>query len=201
MAPYYDWWVYEFGHDYTEQGELFELVTKASLETQFTGWVVHQTGWTRRNAAGLEQVVNEVTRHLGEQKGRLELWSKSNAKELGLDLLCYRPFPDNRVGIPVYLTQCASGANWKSKLSTPHLGTWRNVIQFTTMPKRAFATPFAFLDREFIQHSTVVDGLLLDRCRLLGASRCNIDWVSPDLQDRLLAWAEHRTEVLLERSM
>jgi len=201
MAPYYDWWVHEFGHDYTEQGELFELVTQASLEAQFTDWTVYQTGWTRSNAVGLERVVKEVAGRLGEQKGHLELWNEPNAKELGLDLLCYRPFPDSRVGIPVYLAQCASGANWKSKLSAPNLGVWRNVIQFTTMPTRALAAPFALSDREFIHASAAVDGLLLDRCRLLGASQCDASWLSQELRDRLVAWIEPRTEVLLQRSM
>ena len=32
LAPYYDWWVSQFGRDYTEQGELFELLTKELIK-------------------------------------------------------------------------------------------------------------------------------------------------------------------------
>jgi len=202
LAPSYDWWASEFGRDYTDQGDLFELLTKESLEAQYgSTWIVHQTGWTRTNTASLGQVVEKVAACLGEVKGRLELWNDPNAKEMGLDLLWYRPFPDNRVGIPVYLVQCASGANWKPKLHTPNLKVWRSLIQFTTTPQRAFSAPFSFSDKVFAQNCVIVDGVLLDRCRLLGASRYNDAWVSPSLRDRLIAWIEPRAEVLLRRSM
>lgn len=200
LANYYDWWVSEFGYDYTEQGELFEILTMESLKAQFQGWAIYQTGWSRTNVAGLAQVVDGVANCLGEVKGRFELWNDPNAKELGLDLVWYRPFPDNRVGISVYLMQCASGGNWKSKLKTPDLEVWRQIIQFTTMPKRAFSAPISFLDREFIRNCVLVDGLLIDRCRLLGASRYHQDWVSQPLKDRITAWATPRVEVLLRRS-
>lgn len=121
LASYYDWWFKTFGSDYTEQGDLFELLTKASLEAQFNGWEIYQTGWTRTNTSGLVSIVNEVATRLGEELVHPELWDTANAKEMGLDLLCYRRFPDDRLGIPVYLMQCASGADWKPKLRTPDL--------------------------------------------------------------------------------
>jgi hypothetical protein len=201
LAPYYDWWMSQFGHDYTEQGELFEQLTKASLEAQFSFWEIHQTGWTRTNASGLRQVVNEVVIRLGEQLAHFEQWDQSSAKEMGLDLLCYRQFPDNRVGIPVYLMQCASGGDWKSKLKTPDLDVWNDMVRFRNCPQRAFAAPFAFTDNLFTQNCVFVKGLLLDRCRLLGASRYDEAWVSHPLRDRLIAWAEPRVTALLRRSM
>ena len=151
IAPYYDWWASEIGGDYNEQGELFELLTKESLEAQYQEWRFLHTGWARSNTAGLERIVNEIAEHLGESQGRLALWNEPNVKELGLDLLFYRSYPDGRVGIPVYLMQCASGGNWHSKRNTPDLNIWGNVVQFTTMPKRAFAVPFALEDKEFTQ--------------------------------------------------
>ncbi len=201
LATHYDWWSGKFGPDYTEQGELFELLTKEALEVQFgSQWIIHQTGWTRTNTVNLRQVVTEVYTQLGELEGRLALWDDPNAKELGLDLLCYRPFPDNRVGIPVYLMQCASGSDWKSKLKTPDLSIWRNVIQFSTPPNRAFSTPLAFLDDQFTKNCIIIEGPLLDRCRLLCASQYKADWVPQPLQNRLIAWSEPRVDELLARS-
>lgn len=200
LATYYDWWTVEFGSDYNEQGHLFELVTQKSIETQFADWYVFRTGWASSNVVQLLQVVDEVAQRLCEMKGRIELWDEAQAKELGLDILWYRPFPDNRAGISVYLVQCASGANWRSKLATPDLNAWRSLIQFTTMPKRAFSTPFSFLDADFSRNCVLVDGILLDRCRLLNASRHKVDWVSADLADRIRNWVAPRVQRLLMRS-
>ena len=201
LASSYDWWISEFGRDYTEQGELFEQLTKESLEAQFgSNWIIYQTGWTRTNTVRLKEVVNEVIVRLGENPGDIELWDHSNAKEMGLDLLCYKPFPDKRIGIPVYLMQCASGGNWKSKLYTPDLNVWNDLVRFRNQPVKAFSTPFSFLDEQFKQNCVFVKGLLMDRCRLLCASRYNQDWVSETLKGRIIAWADPRVKVLLERS-
>jgi len=200
LAPYYDWWRHEFGNDYTKQGDLFEQLVKASLEAQLCSWEIHQTGWTRTSTDGLRQVVNKVATRLGEELVHSELWDQSKAKDMGLDLLCYRPFPDNRVGIPVYLMQCASGGNWQGKLKTPDLDIWNDMISFRNQPLRAFAAPFSFLDDEFTKSCVRVKGLFLDRCRLLGAFHYHENWVSKPLQDQITAWAEPRVEVLLKRS-
>ncbi len=198
LAPFYDWWTKEFGPDYTDQGDLFELLTQESLAFHFSGWTVYQTGWTRVNTVGLKQIVSDVASRLGEQLVHLGLWDQPNAKEMGLDLLCYRAFSDGRVGIPVYLMQCASGGNWRIKLHTPDLNVWNDMIRFRNQPQRAFSAPFSFLDNEFTKNCVVVKGLFLDRCRLLKESRT---WISQLLADRIIEWAEPRIEVLLEKSV
>lgn len=202
LAPQYDWWVKEFGQDYIEQGELFELLTKESLEAHLSKWQVYQTGWTRTNTPGLSQIVTEVANRLGEMLTHTELWAKPGAKEAGLDLLCYREFPDRRVGIPVYLVQCASGGNWDDKLHTPNLGLWRDMITFRNTPQKAFSIPFALSQDELMRACVLAKGtdglgLFLDRCRLLIGSE---DWLSREVNDRIIAWAEPRVKKLLDKS-
>lgn len=197
LAPFYDWWKEK---EYNVQGELFELLTKESLMAQFGGWEIYQTGWTRSNVARLKDVAVEVANRLGEDLGDLGTWDDPRKKEMGLDLLCYRPFPDGRRGIPVYLLQCASGDDWDLKLHTPDLNKWRDIIHFKNEPLKAFSTPFTFQEREYNQIIASVRGLFMDRCRLLCASRHNENWVSQDLQDRLIAWAEPRIANLIEMS-
>jgi hypothetical protein len=196
LAECYPEWAKVFGSNYTQQGELFELLTKESLEHQFPGWQIHQTGWTRSRTVRLAQVVEDVASRLGEATGHMNLWTNPNAKEKGLDLLVYRPFEDKRVGIPVYLMQCASGRNWETKLKTPDIAIWRNVIRFTVEPKRAFSAPFALLDDDFERTCVVVEGMVLDRYRLLAASGRGADWVSPSLKDRIINWARPRIAAL-----
>jgi len=197
LSVWYRNWYRQFGRDYTEQGELFELLTKESLEYQFSDWKIHHTGWSRTNTIKLSEVVSDIADRLGEARGQLEPWASPNANEAGLDLVCYRPFPDSRVGIPVYLLQCASGGDWEEKLHTPELKVWTKIIQFAAEPRKAFATPFSFLDDAFTRICNLVDGMLLDRCRLLAACHYRENWVSQSLKDRIIAWAQPRIAALL----
>lgn len=196
LAKWYPDWARSFGQDFTKQGELFETLTKESLQKMFSGWEIDATGWTRTKTQKLHKVVSKVAERLGEPIGSKISWTRPEAKDAGLDLLCYRPFPDGRVGIPVYLMQCASGANWKNKTSTPNVNTWRNLIQFTSEPKKAFATPFALLDDEFKINCLPVNGLLIDRYRLLSPARDNLNWVSMNLQKDLIKWLRPRINKL-----
>ena len=196
LAKWYRPWAKKFGSNYTEQGELFEILTKKSLEAHFQGWKVHSTGWTRTQSRRLGAIVKDVSSLLGESEGPLERWTRPSASDAGLDLVLYRPFNDARVGIPVYLFQCASGGDWEGKLHTPRLEIWTRIVDFAAKPKKAFATPFSFLDDEFVRNCNLVDGLLLDRYRLLAAGDENPDWISSDLRDRLIAWCEPRVASL-----
>ena len=185
-------WNKKFKAGYNEQGELFELLTKESLEKQFGGWSSVLTGWSRSSPAKLKGVVDAIVNQLGEKKGELEIWASPDANEAGLDLVCYRPFGDNRVGIPVYLFQCASGENWTTKFHTPNIKLWTKVILFAATPQKAFSTPFAVEDIKFRRYCNLVDGFMLDRYRLLMPTGPSRDWLSANVKDRLIKWMEPR---------
>ena len=193
---WYHNWAKQFGKDYTEQGELFEDLTRESLKQLFPLWEVHATGWTRTRVAGLRVVVDGVAKKLGEAVGELTRWTRESANEAGLDLMLFRPFADGRTGLPVFLFQCASGSDWDQKLHTPDVRIWTKVIQFPSDPKKAFATPFAFLADDFTKTANIVNGLLLDRLRLLAPSDMNPDWVPDELRRRIVAWMQPRIDVL-----
>lgn len=196
FAKWYPDWAKQLGRDFREQGELFELMTKQALEALLGGWKCHLTGWARTRANKLGKIVAEIAGILGETIGRVERWTRPAANEAGLDLMCYRPFPDGRVGIPVYLLQCASGGDWDGKLHTPRLEIWRRIVEFAAVPRKAFATPFSFLDQDFVINCGLVDGLLLDRYRLLCAGTVNARWLSADLAQRMIRWIEPRIAAL-----
>ena len=197
LAPCYDWWKET---DYLEQGELFELLTEASLKAQFSDWEIYRTGWNPNKPVRLRKIAIEVAERLGEDLGDIDTWDKPQAKELGLDILCYRPFPDNRRGIPVYMMQCASGNNWDLKLHTPDLKKWTDIIHFKNEPLKAFAAPFTFQEPEYSRYARSVGGLFMERCRLLGAGRDEENWLSNSLKDRLIVWSESRIKKLLAQS-
>lgn len=196
LAKWYPAWARLFGSDFTEQGELFESLVESSLKITLSGWKIHSTGWSRKAPRKLPEVVKEVANLLNESVGDIKRWTSDGANEAGLDILCYHPFQDNRVGIPVFLMQCASGRDWDGKLHTPNLKIWTKIIQFASWPKKAFATPYAFLDGEFLRNCALVDGMLMDRYRLLYPSRENPDWVPRDLKARLISWLDPRVNRL-----
>ena len=66
VGPQCDGWSTEFRGSYTEQGRLFELITKAAMEVQFEGWRFLHTGWSRDNASKLPAVVDKLTSAIHE---------------------------------------------------------------------------------------------------------------------------------------
>ena len=196
FAKWYPQWMTEFPPDFNEQGEIFECLAKESIKLIFPGWQIYRTGWSRTQPVGLNTIVKEIISRLGEMEGTLEPWTTAKAHEAGLDLLCYRPFDDARVGVPVLMMQCASGANWEEKLRTPDLRIWTKLIQFASDPKKGFTTPYALSNSEFMRNCNIGDAIFLDRHRLLEPGRDNPNWISADLRDRIIRWVEPRVNSL-----
>jgi hypothetical protein len=190
------WIKQTFGSDYTEQGELFEDLTAEAVKHVFPGWKVEPTGWSRTRTTGLRAIVGNICTLLNEAAGDVFRWTKTTAKEAGLDLISYRQFADNNVGVPVYLWQCASGKDWQQKRKTPDLAIWTRVITWAVDPRRALAMPFAVSETEVRHSSVVVAGLLLDRHRLLEPGTVDQGWVPAALLDRLVNWLWPRVALL-----
>jgi hypothetical protein len=191
-AKWYPNWAGALGKNFTRQGQLFELVTVAALEQLLPSWKIHRTGWAPDNTNKIKAIVQRLSGLLFETQGELEPWVSPMANEAGLDIVCYRPFDDRRPNLPTLFVQCASGKHLEGKLATPDLKEWQKIIQFIVSPRRSFATPLAFTDSEFRRVCNKVDGLLLDRCRLLAAGRDGADWLTSSLKSKLCTWVRPR---------
>ena len=196
FARWFPNWSSQFGHDYTEQGALFETLTIESLKHHFPDWGIHATGWSKSRTDKLPQVVATVATLLGEPTGQIQRWTKASANEAGLDILCFHTFGDDRAGVQVLLVQCASGKHYEGKLHTPDLRVWKRIVEFTSDPSKAFSTPFALADAEFTRVVNLVNGMLLDRYRLLSPARSKADWLSAQLSNDIIAWLESRVAAL-----
>ena len=201
LAEWLPDWARAFGHDYTEQGELFELLVAESVSKILPDWDVRLTGWSKAKPQKLPEVIKGLTDWLREpETGNRERWTTDKANEAGLDLVCTRPMPDRRPGIPIYLIQCASGITnsplWEHKRRMPNLDVWAKLIDFAVQPKRGFATPFAFTEDHFRKHCLAVNGILLDRYRLLAPATTNPGWLSKATAQRLKAWLRPRLREL-----
>ncbi|UYT54530.1 hypothetical protein OHI65_09205 [Brucella sp. MAB-22] len=194
LLPSYRSWRQHFGSDYTEQGVLFEDLSVESVRLTMAGWEVVKTGWSKQEAAGLGAVAERCAGHLREGLGDLNHWVRGSENEAGLDILCYRAFGDDRAGFPIYLFQCASGANWTEKRKTPDLDIWKRIIIFTCDPKKGFAMPFSLTDQEYRLSTNIVNGLLLDRLRLLSPGAEIQHWLSAPLIEQICEWCSSRID-------
>jgi hypothetical protein len=192
LSQLYPVWASSFGKNYTRQGELFENLTAESLKAHYVGWTVKKTGWTRTTPKKIQQIVAEVSSWLGEGTGAISTWTRELANEAGLDLLCFRQYEDFRGGFPAFLVQCASGKDWKEKLKTPDLRIWEKIVTFSSGPKKALSMPFALSEKDFIYHCNIVDGLLLDRHRLLAPGTIVNTWITVTTSDELNDWIAAR---------
>lgn len=197
-AEFYPDLAQALGNNYVVQGELFEKLAEESFIQALGGWTIRRVGWSPSNPVRLRGVINSIISELNEvASSEIDLHVDNNANELGLDLLVYRPFGDNQASFPVLMVQCASGKNWKSKRHTPDLNIWGKVISFTSAPARGFVVPYAFADEiNFRKLATPVNGVFLDRYRLLGAFNHNQAEVSEDLNNQLLAWITPQLDVI-----
>ncbi len=190
IAPMYAGLRAHLKDKYAEQGALFERVAQAALVAR--GWSVHLTGWQ----AGMEaqkfgDLIDGVQHFLFEPlrvPAAEELLSSAN--DAGLDLVCVWPFQDARPAAPALFVQCASGANWKTKLKTPDPEVWQKLIAFIVTPTRAIAIPF-LLDGEVFKKSAMLQsGVLIDRLRLLRDLGAPDAWLDADTRTGLVTWLE-----------
>lgn len=188
LQAWYPKWARQFGKNYNAQGALFELLTKESLQIQFGNWNFHLTGWSTTNTKKLINAVEDIANMLFEKLGDVDRWANPKANEIGLDVLYFKPFSDNRPSIPLYMLQCASGKDWEDKLKTPDLDLWEKVIDFGSKPQKAFSLPFALLEKKFLRKCILVKGVLLDRYRILAPYSLSPDWISPELNKEIVKW-------------
>lgn len=187
LLPLYKKWKDEVAPDYLEQGELFEALTAFRLRGILPEWRIENYGWTRDNATPLRNLMPNLADLLCERRGNLNYWAGKRANDAGLDVLCVRPFPDEREGFFTLLIQCASGANWKSKLRDPNITEWMKYIDFACRPCKAVSIPYA-LDRNTFRRSVLKsEGLLFDRLRLFSHG---IVPINAELAEAIETWLQ-----------
>lgn len=187
-----------FGMDYNEQGLLFERLTAEVLEAR--GWSTYSTGWSKCGTDSMLDKVQGLAAHLGEacRPSAVDRWSDEHAKDGGLDVVCHLPFADSQSGRPILYVQCASGAYWMSKRSTPNLRLWEKLLDLSTEPRRAIAIPFVLLPDEFRKVANWdALALLLDRHRIsssFGPDR--FPSLTRELAASLNRWTDDRLKIL-----
>lgn len=179
--------------DHVNQGNLFEEVVELICPAILPGWEVFRAGWSPDNAKAVPEIVEELCGRI-HVSGALDLeeWHAPAAKDAGLDLVCYREFPDKREAMPIYFLQCASGKNWRQKITTPNANLWQKLLNSAVQPSTAIAAPFVIDSPELKRAALEGQIAVFDRLRMVSAAN-TAEIALPDaLTKRLIAWMTPR---------
>lgn len=189
-------WMHKACHDFQEQGLLFEYVTADALRETLSTWEVDRLGWCAEEPQNLHSHINTICERLGELKGHES--PRPDDKDGGVDVLCYRTFPDCRGDYPVFFVQCSTGVDWIHKRGENAFNLWTNWISFRApqLLSRVFAVPFSLCDTAFVQTQMRVNGLILDRVRLFSSPRPEENWLTKDTRQRIGNWLNEKLKTL-----
>lgn len=150
----------------TDFRDIFEMLVCEAMTATMPGWQIHPTGWSAiAEEHGKGAIVGKVVEWTLSKQSDQSVFP--NANDAQVDIAAVRPFGDARSAFPVLLGQCATGVtDWKSKASRPNLDRWNKAVQFSSLPTKLFAVPFALDEASFWEATVECSGVVLDRTRI-----------------------------------
>ena len=185
ISRIYPDWARDYS-DYSYQGDLFERVVECLCPGILPGWTTYRAGWSPENTVSIGTIVDELCPRLNTRgHPNLAHWVPNAAKDGGLDLVCYRNFDDGKEALPTFLIQCASGANWRTKVATPSGNAWKTYLDSAVVPSTAIAAPFVITDEELRFAGLEGQVIVFDRARLLQGVVASNENLTDDLLDEI----------------
>lgn len=151
----------------------FEDISHAAAESYFGG-NEHDGSYLfafprRTKASGFRAAVDELAQKLREGGGAKPVKPAASQKDAHLDLVVWHGFADRRPGQVIAFGQCATGANWSTKLSElPDTRSWCQawMLEPPCVPAvRMFFVPHRLTREEWDTRATI-GGVLFERCRI-----------------------------------
>jgi hypothetical protein len=173
--------------DLNEAARLFEDFAAHAVGGLLQG-PSRRMGWPfDPNLPRFRDRVRLLAEHLSEPLGGFESVG-SKVKDLGLDVVAWQDFEDDRPGRLTVLGQCAIGDDWDSKVLD--IGIWTDMIRFALTPISVLAFPWlppvSPDDKAQWRGLSRQGALLLDRLRLARmAARKPLEL---NLANRLTGW-------------
>lgn len=190
----------KFGKDagltHGEGAKIFEDVSAKAAEVYLGGYQEHVRstvfGFPRRILpTGFRDALDQLCKELGEgvchHSSRPLVEDQKDAK---LDVVAWREFADRRPGKLIAFGQCATGQDWKDKISelpnTDRWCQWWMTEVPVVYPIRLFFVPHR-IEYDSWLWTNNIGGILFDRCRIAHLT-ANID---PDIAKRCAKWSAH----------
>jgi hypothetical protein len=152
--------------------EMFEEVCASAAEQYFGGatrTTTYQFGFPRRIApAGFREALDDMCRQAGEGAGSKNRPRRKSQKDAKLDLAVWNDFHDERPAKLMAFAQCATGSNWKSKLTHMQPLAWCNLWMQSlpgAIPIRAFFVPHS-VESDYWDEAINYGGMMFDRTRI-----------------------------------
>jgi hypothetical protein len=123
----------------------------------------------RKSKTSFAEAVDELCVKLGEGGGLKPQLNLADQQDGKLDLVVWRRFPDRRSGQLIGFGQCATGANWKEKVTElkpdSFCKSWMRDAP-VIFPTALFFVPFR-IDKRRWQTTSYDGGIIFDRCRIV----------------------------------
>ena len=149
--------------------EIAELAIADTLGGESNDVATIQFGFPRRIAPpGFKGAVEDLCVNTGEGGSSRDQPSRSDQKDAALDVVAWRPFPDRRRGQVMAWGQCATGADWREKLTDLNPADWAAswlMDRPAVVPMPAFFVPHR-IERDKWNVTANYAGILFDRCRI-----------------------------------
>jgi len=168
--------------------KLFERMSAVAIN-RYVGGQVFVFGWpvvgdTDPNISERMKQVSEAIKEV------LTEAPASRYKDRGVDIIAWKPFTE-RDGLHcsnqlVVLSQCSAGHNWREKTRELPLQSWTQYFRWGFDPIVAFIVPTIIEEDLWHEICREVNGLVLDRIRLVNLLADGID--EEPLKTELAAW-------------
>jgi len=129
-----------------------------------------------RSKAAFRDKINALSKNLREGDG-FRSQKTFSTKDAKVDIVAWKPFPDARASQVIIFGQCASGANWTSKLTEldPDVfwDQWITPGKVSQLLRSVFIPHRIFDGEEWEKHARDAR-LLFDRCRIAAFSHSSV---------------------------
>jgi hypothetical protein len=148
----------------------FELISLYSLESLLPSKaIVKSFGKNSQYRGNTIHKINILSQELGIKLNseKVNLISKNNVQERGLDIIAWIPYSDKISNMLVFLCQCACGKNWDIKQNDTTF--FSCYFYFDNNPIHCLFIPYALsnFDNQFMQFDRILNNLIFDRKRIL----------------------------------
>jgi len=172
--------------------QLFELLS-TEVAAAYLGGAPNEAfgfhfGFPRRNSPrGFRDALDGMCSHIGEGGGCDRTKPNVAAQRDGdLDLVAWRPFKDRREGKLIAFGQCASGNDWKDKLTDLQIDAFCDWMldRPPVLPLRLFFVPHR-VEKSRWRQTVVKGGVVFDRCRMASFESA----INEEIKDECKNWS------------